>query len=145
MSLSGTSDTYKITGTSPASNIVAAIGPVIRGLAKYDELKIVAQLVGATGGTLDVFLQHSPDNGTTWFDYAHFTQLADGAAAVIYNCSSRFGGTAPVAIGTGILPALGANLCVGGVVGNMMRCVGSAGAGTNTGAAVTITVVGRGK
>lgn len=28
-----------------------------------------------TPTTLDVYLQHSPDSGTTWYDFGHFTQV----------------------------------------------------------------------
>ena len=33
------------------------------------------------GDTLDVYVQHSPDSGTTWYDFVHFPQFTgtDGA------------------------------------------------------------------
>ena len=83
--------------TSPASAItVASSQPVVGadfnvaagvagyGLDDYDSLDITASLVGATGGTLDVFVQGSPDEGANWFDCVHLTSLAAGAAAIIY-------------------------------------------------------------
>jgi hypothetical protein len=33
------------------------------------------------GDTLDVYLQHSPDGGTTWDDFAHFTQVLGNGGA----------------------------------------------------------------
>jgi hypothetical protein len=32
--------------------------------------------------TLDVYLQHSPDSGTTWYDFAHFTQVGAVATSI---------------------------------------------------------------
>lgn len=33
------------------------------------------------GDTLDVYIQHSPDGGTTWFDFVHFAQFLGTSAA----------------------------------------------------------------
>ncbi len=33
------------------------------------------------GDTLDVYLQHSPDGGTTWDDFGHFTQVLGNGGA----------------------------------------------------------------
>jgi hypothetical protein len=134
---------YVITGTTPAAAGTAAVGGKAVGLRQFDELKFVAELVGATGDTLDVYLQWSPDAGTTWYDYAHFPQLAAGAAAIKYVCTSQFGTTLPVVIGKGTTPALAANTCTGGGWGDQMRCIATAGASTSAGAAITITIFGR--
>lgn len=135
-------DTFTITGTSPAAPGTAVVGVPVAGLNKFESLKIYAALVGATGGTLDVYLQWTPDNGTTWIDFAHFPQLASGATAVKYNCDSRFGATTPTVVGAGTSPALAANTCVGGHFGTGLRCLAVAGSGTTAGAAVTIVLYG---
>lgn len=137
-------NTFVITGTSPAAAGTAVVGPAKQlGLRQFDELKIVAELLGATGGTLDVYLQWTPDAGTTWYDYVHFSQLASGAAAVVYSCNTMFGPIAPTAVGKNLTPALAANVCVGGDWGDGFRCLAVAGSSTSAGAAVSITINGR--
>ncbi len=140
-------DYFTISDTTPATAITAVSKPVY-GLEKFSEIKIVADLIGATGGALDVYLQWTPDAGTTWYDYAHFAQLAAAAPAVRYCCSSRFGlATAvPSVIGKGTLVtpgvALAAALCLGGPWGEGMRAVYVAGASTSAGAVVSIVISG---
>jgi len=44
----------------------------------YDSAVFLLSVTAAAtdvGDTLDVYLQHSPDGGTTWDDFAHFTQV----------------------------------------------------------------------
>ncbi len=129
---------HTVTGTSPASASTAALGLPVMGLARFSQLKVVASLLGATGGVLDVYLQWTPDAGTTWYDYAHFTQLTNGNAAVIQTCGFGFGSTTPTTIGTALVPALAAGTCVGGSWGDGLRVVCVAGSGTSAGAALSI-------
>jgi hypothetical protein len=133
---------HLISDTTPAA-ASTAIGDVIVGLGNYDSLQIVADLVGATGGTLDVYLQTSPDGGTTWYDYAHFPQLLAAAAAIRYmvNVSSRTTSSI-VVVGKGTTPALALNTVVGGTWGDRLRALYVAGAATSAGAAITISIVG---
>src|SRR5262249_6183355 len=70
---------FSLTFTSPGAPGTVAQPPTL-GLGAYKSLSIFSMLQGATGGTLDVYLQYSPDGGTTWVDYAHFPQVAAGAA-----------------------------------------------------------------
>lgn len=123
--------------TSPAaagnSNVVFATG-----LQPFDNIVIDADLVGATGGTLDVYVQRSFDNGTTWRDFIHFPQLAAGAAAVKYSVAPSVGAGTIVVVGAGTSPALAVNTCVNGHVGDSLRVLMVAGAGTSAGAAVTV-------
>jgi hypothetical protein len=58
----------KITGTSPSSASTAVLGTAVFGLSDCDIIRVYATLQGATGGTLDVYLQTSFDGGTTWYD-----------------------------------------------------------------------------
>lgn len=131
--------TRKIAGTSPAAASTAALGQVA-DLDDVDSVQIYADLVGATGGTLDVYLQTSPDGGTTWFDWLHFPQLGAGASAVRYGVAPAQSNTITV-IGKGTTPALAANTCVGGRAGNIVRALCVAGASTSAGAALTIWFV----
>lgn len=45
------------------------------------ELDVTAAAAGATD-TLDVYVQHSPDQGTTWYDFAHFPQVLGNGGAL---------------------------------------------------------------
>lgn len=138
------SKTYIITGTTPAAASTAVVGAITGDLSYFDAIAVKATLAGATGGTLDVYLQTSSDDGTTWDDYAHYTQIAGSAAATVTrNCFSRSTqATTPVAIGSGLSPALAANTFLGGEFGDRMRCVCAAGVGTSAGAAITIRISG---
>ncbi len=136
---------FTVTGTSPAAataGTAVVLGSPILGMDKFKDIKVAANLVGATGGTLDVYIQWSPDNGTTWFDYAHFAQLASGASALQACCSSSFGTTVPVVIGGGTAPALAAGACVGGPFGSALRVICAAGTSTTVGAALTLVFYG---
>ena len=62
-----------LTATSPAAQSIVA-GPSIKGLSAYICVRMIADLQGATGGTLDVYLQGF--DGDDWFDVVHFAQLA---------------------------------------------------------------------
>ena len=140
--------TLKITGTSPATPSTAIIGSIVGGLSVYDWFTIDASLVGATGGTLDVYLQRQVAlaeevSGGVWVDWLHYAQLADGASAVVYSCQTGTDTTirtvgafsTDASVGT---PVLAANTFAGGHPGHAIRCVGVAGADTTVGAAVTI-------
>lgn len=137
--------TFTISDTSPATASTAA-GSYVSGLSKYRGFVIVADLVGATGGALDVYLQRklAPN---MWQDWCHFAQLASGASAVRYvmNCDHVNATTiATATVGTDAAPgvALGAATFVGGHPGDMVRAVYVAGASTSAGAAVKIYLIG---
>lgn len=134
---------HVITGTSPASATTDVVGNIVGGLQIYDSLQIIAMIQGGTGGTLDLYLQTSVD-GTNWYDYVHFAQLADGAAALTrYLSVSRAGQvTTLTAIGSGTSPALAANTVLGGDFGTRLRLLAVAGAGTSAGASQTIVING---
>lgn len=135
--------TFTITDTSPAA-ASTAVGTVLAGLADYQAFRIDAALVGATGGTLDVYLQRKVKDNV-WADWLHYTQLASGGAAVKWTAvagvpvlsttlTSTFG------IGNDASPsvALAANTFTGGHPGSAIRPVYVAGASTSAGAAVLI-------
>jgi hypothetical protein len=136
---------YKIvdfSATSPASAITVA-GTAVTGLAGYSSMTFYAALTGGTGGTLDLYLQWSPDEGTTWVDYAHFVQLASGATIIhrMFSTSSRAQQITVATIGVGSSPALAANTVVGGAWGDRLRVVMVAGASTSAGAAQVLKAV----
>jgi hypothetical protein len=114
-------------------------------LSDFVGLGIWASLIGATGGTLDVSLEVSPDVGSSWYELVHFPQLANGAAAVYYSApiSLATATTTPVVVGKGTVTALSANKVVSGAWGDRMRVLMTAGSGTSVGAAVFIQIVGQ--
>lgn len=138
-------------GTAASSQPVQSSGNIYPAgvcapLEDVDSIDIVAELIGATGGTLDVYLQAGLADGT-WVDVVHFTQLAGGAAAVAYktNISSWAQPTssAPVPVGLNLTPALGANLTVQGHGFDRLRLLMVAGSGTSAGAALKVYCTGQ--
>jgi len=132
-----------LSDTSPSAASSAAGTSRAYGLADCDSVTVIGSLVGATGGTLDVYIQTSHDDGTTWFDWAHFAQLASGAAAIkaMFH-QGRDNNASVTTVGTGTTPALAASTVVGGGWGNQMRLAFTAGASTSAGAAIAVTIVG---
>lgn len=147
------SQQFLFSETSPAAAGTAASSQPVTGAESanlpggvagffddYDAINVVCDLVGATGGTLDVYVQISPDQGSTWYDVIHYPQLSAGAAAVSYDTplSNATTTTAPQKVGKGLSPALPANAAVNGAFSDRMRLVMVAGAGTSAGAAVIV-------
>jgi len=133
-----------ITGTTPAAAGSAAGATAISGLLDAETLTVIATLVGATGGVLDVYLQTSYDGGTTWVDFAHFPQLAAGAGSSVrvWHVVRKLQQTTLTTVGSGSSPAIAANTIVGGTWGDRIRAFYVAGASTSAGAAVNIQLVG---
>jgi len=73
----------------------------VTGLDPYSMATILLTLASKTmdgGTTMDVYIQYSPDEGTTWDDIAHFAQvtsaaLADGTYVLFLNA---YGGSSSV-------------------------------------------------
>lgn len=132
-----------ITGTSPSSASTAIIGSPVGNLDDYSSLMVVAVIQGATGGTLDLYLQTSVD-GSNWYDYAHFAQLSAAAAQITraFTVSRHGQQTTITAIGSGTSPALAAGTVIGGEFGTRMRLLAVAGAGTSAGATQTVYIIG---
>ncbi len=129
-----------ITDTSPASAITAT-GDVLQGLGLYSWFTIDAALVGATGGTLDVYLQRKV--GATWVDWYHFTQLTAGGAAVRYTIDTRsVKSDGATTVGSGTTPAINQATLSCQHPGNEVRALYVAGVSTTLGAAVSITITG---
>jgi hypothetical protein len=142
---------YIISDTTPASASTAVSAVTAGGLDDFDWFTVDAQLVGATGGTLDVYLQRqvaldAEVTGGVWADWLHFPQLSSGAGAVKYSAITGSSTTITV-VGnatdaSGATPALAANTFVGGHPGNKLRAVYVAGTSTSAGAAVKIYITG---
>ncbi len=134
---------WAISGTTPSSATTATVGSVVSGLGQASEFTITASLVGATGGTLDVYLQRFDGVLNQWVDWIHFPQLAAAAAAIRYTVTpSKFASGSIVVTGIGTSPALAANTSVGGHPGDQLRCIATGGASTSAGAAITISILG---
>ncbi len=131
-------------GTSPVA-AGTAVTTGVGGFGTYEAITFVASLIGATGGTLDVYIQHSPDN-VTWYDYAHFPQLAAAAGAVYYSLSPALNNVittigAPTATAATATPAIAAGACAGGHWFEWLRVVYVAGVSTSAGAVTSIKVL----
>lgn len=130
----------KTTGTTSASSGTNVFGAQIDGVVDYTFCRVVGELVGATGDTLDVYLQCTPD-GTHWFDYLHFPQRAAGAGSIAYHAfmsPTTNSATTATTIGSDLTPALAANTNLGGPWGQSLRWVVVSGASTSAGAALTL-------
>ncbi len=122
-----------------AGNLYAA--GIAAPLDDGNGIDIVAMLVGATGGTLDVYIQEGLPDGT-WYDVVHFPQLAAAAAAITYKGNISMlpqpTSAAPTVVGTGLTPALAVNTIVQGTGFDRLRLLFVAGAGTSAGANVKV-------
>jgi len=132
-------------GTAVSSAPVTSAAPtlgVATPLDDFDSLDVAAEIQGATGGTLDVYVQCSPDGGNNWYDVIHFTQAAAGSGVKYYQAplSLATNTTAPVAVGKNLAPALGSALAsvVNGAFTDRLRLVMVAGTGTTAGALVIV-------
>lgn len=126
--------------TSSSSPGVTTTTPV-GGFRECTAITIVATIVGATGGPLDVIVDHSAD-GVDFYEYAHFAQAAAAAPAANYTY-------APVL--DGAIATVGKNLTAtfvlpAGSVANghwfdFLRVRFIAGASTSAGAAQLVSVM----
>lgn len=152
---SNVSYTADFSFTSPAAPGTAAQTP-ITGLGGFRSVAIYAGLTGATGGTLDITFQFSPDGGTTWVDYARFAQIAGGAAiihrawmfskdqprpTVLGDAAGAGVIVGPATVGVGTTPAITAASALGGEWGDRLRIVAVAGGGTSAGAVQSIKAI----
>jgi len=137
---------FTIAETSPAAPGTVASSLLVNGLSGFDLITVDADLVGATGGTLDVYLQRlvgDPATSTTWNDWVHFPQLASGGAAIKYTLGvGMLTPTAITVVGRNLSPALAANNFIQTPPGERVRAVYVAGSGTSAGAALSITLTG---
>jgi hypothetical protein len=142
-----------VSATSPSAASTVVLGSLANGLSGWDWFQIDAQLLGATGGTLDITLQRKlevlDDQGNAvdfWFDWLRFPQLAAAAPAVSYSAQSGTSNTiftvGSVVTASPVAPTLAAGTFVGGHPGESIRVIATAGASTSAGAAQKIYITG---
>lgn len=130
-----------VKAASPSTATTAVLGS-IGGLDQFAYFMIDALLAGATGGTLDIYLQRKvveADATTRWVDWLHFPQVTAGAAAANY-CATPTASAGINAVGAGTSPTLAANTFIGGHPGSEVRVLAVAGAGTTLGASQSVTI-----
>lgn len=129
--------------TTPSTE-TTEVGSSATGLDEFQEIHIEADLVGATGGTLDVYIQRKLADDL-WRDWIHFPTISAGGGAVKYSVPPGYTKDIyTVGGGTDASPgiALAADTFVGGHPGNTIRAVYDAGPSTSAGTGVTIRVLG---
>ena len=140
--------------TSPSSPSTIASSNVVESAATYggpgmamplndgNSLDITADLRGATGGTLDVYIQYSTNSGRSWYDLAHFPSIASGAPLAYFRApvSLYTNSVNTSVVGKNLAPALAASAMVNGAFGDRVRLVMVAGVGTSVGAPVIVGV-----
>ena len=147
--------TFQWSVTTPITNLgVWQILVTLPGLQEFNKAVGTANLIGATGGTLDVSIQTNyggsglmGSGGVTtglWKDIARFTQLAAAGPAVSsgFVLTRGIGGTlnAPTTENTADgTPALAVNTIVPQALGDALRLIVLPGAGTTAGAALTFS------
>jgi hypothetical protein len=115
---------------------------VLANLSEYESLVITAKVQGATGGTLDIYLQSW--DGTDWIDWLHFTQLAGAAAAASLVYVPQQPATSTIVIvGRNASPLLASGTGVGGHPGESLRMLFVSGTGTTAGALQTVRILAR--
>ena len=127
--------------TSPATATYAVSTPVT-GLGVFTAITIYADLLGATGGTLDIALETSPD-GVNWYEYVRFANTAAAAAAKSFTYDPVLDG-AIVNVGKNLTTTfvLAASTARGGHWGDQMRVRMVANASTTAGAVQSIKIEG---
>lgn len=137
-------DAITLTHTSPSS-ASTAVGANIASsgiLTSADKLVIDANLLGGTGGTLDVYLQRKLASNS-WADWIHFPQIAAGTAKrYTVTITGEGSSIVEVGVGTDAAPgvALAANTAVNVIPCGDVRVVFVAGGGTSAGASNTVKI-----
>jgi hypothetical protein len=127
----------KILETTPAAPATTPSAFVVQVPGYASSVSVTAELVGATGGALDVYVQTKIDG--VWFDVLHFAQLAAGAAALKVAANiTRHAAQAITTIGRDATPALAASGIVQGLLGESLRALYVAGVGTTVGAGIVL-------
>lgn len=138
--MAGSIKVYDLSATSPANSTAAAGSLTANGLDQFDWFMLDVTIQGATGDTLDIYLQR--DVGGTWVDWIHLVQLAASAAAASYTIDTKQTEGGLVTVGTGSSPALAAGKFSCTHPGEKVRVWFVPGASTSAGAAQTIKLTG---
>jgi hypothetical protein len=144
--------------TSPAAAGAAASSQAVTGvnanylppgvcgpLDDYESIDVIAEITGATGGTLQVSLQVSPDNGLSWYECIKWPTANAGDATKYYKSPLSLATTtaAAVQVGKGLVTALTAGSVVNGAFTDRCRLLMTAGASTSAGAPVVVRLAGQ--
>lgn len=126
--------------TGTALTATGTAGPVDAHGAVSGVFMLLVSAVTGTSPTLDVWLQHSVDGGTTWDDFGHFTQSTAAATRVAH---VSFHSTAGVLAGFGLERAAQAKASTAGVfrdgaIGGLVRAAYTI-AGTSPSFTVALT------
>lgn len=140
------SQTPKVFLLANAENCSAAASTTTVGALSPDvgtgwtSIEAFGKLLGPTGGTLDVYVQDSIDNGVEWRDWAHFTQCVAATASKQHLCAALGNSNTVIGIGTAAAPAvaLAAASVRPGHPGPKFRVVYVTGTGVTVAAAQTI-------
>lgn len=136
----GTAVSSKPVSSTANYNVAGVAGPVDDSFG----MQVTAVVGDPVGGALDLYVQTSPDDGAHWFDQIHFASFSSGTGGVqvaTLSAISQPASAAPVAVGTGLAPALVADTVVQGMGFNRLRLLMVAGSGTTAGTSVTVYVV----
>ena len=104
-------------------------------------LTFVGKFGQATGGSYQVVVQTSYDEGNTWQDLAAFPSVTTSGGTVQYTGTVAQGyPTAFVATGSGTAPLLAAGSVINAGWGNKLRLAMTAATGASAGASVSVEV-----
>lgn len=82
----------------------------------------VSAAAAAAGDTLDVWVQHSWDDGTSFDDFVHFTQVLGNGGTLVHLCPWTLSSSAPAAMHKAVAKTLtAANSPLLGPIGNVWR------------------------
>jgi len=76
-----------LTLVASAARVASGNSGALAPINKFERVKafvfllIVSAAATDAGDLLDVYVQHSPDEGTTWDDFVHFTQVLGNGGA----------------------------------------------------------------
>jgi hypothetical protein len=135
------------TGTENTSPAAAgySLSTAKTGFCKWQTLRLDATITGATGGTIDVLVETSPD-GTTWYEMWHIAQSAAAAAAKSITVSFNRGTGYATTIGVGTLASTTMTLASGAAVDGQwfdrLRVRMVAGTSTSAGAVQSVKASG---
>lgn len=131
------------TSGAPSTTTIP-VGGAIFALSHYEKLAFIFEIVGPTGGTVDVYLQKRIA-ANKWVDYCHVPQVA--AVTTKRYESSQFDASTITDSGVGddtptATPVIAANTIVPGHPGEAVRLVLVTGAGVSVAGSVTLYVQG---
>ncbi len=130
-----------VSESSPGDSTAAAASGQFLNLKRFDWFIVDANIQGATGDTLDIYLQRDVDG--TWVDWYHFAQLSAGASATRVMFDSKMStDIEPVTVGADASPALAVDTLAGAHPGDKVRVYFVPGGSTSSGATQTITITG---